>query len=157
MTKNNAIRILLEIISAIASFAIGGFCFYLAKLQNWWFITIGVHFMFEGLFIFVPMFVKDEYKAMRIQGVFQVISVVIMMDYLLVMSLWNDPNQTMIYWPLSYLIFGSAAVIKLLISLILHISIKKEYAPLSHAYRNNDLLICLKELNFDWTRSNIIY
>ena len=96
MKKNIVLRILLEIISALASFAIGGFCFYLAKLQNWWFITIGVHFMFEGLFIFVPMFVKDEYKAMRIQGVFQVISVVIMMDYLLVMSLWNDPNQTMI-------------------------------------------------------------
>ena len=140
MKQNHALKNLIEIISVIASFAIGGFSFYLANLQNWWFITIGVHFMFEGLFIFVPMFIKDDYKAMRIQGAFQVISVVIMMDYLLVMSLWNDPNNTMLYWPLSYLIFGSAAIVKLLTSLILHISIKKEYAPLSHAYRNNDLL-----------------
>ncbi|MBO4856814.1 MAG: hypothetical protein J5511_05555 [Bacilli bacterium] len=138
--KNKTSTILLEIISAIASFAIGGFCFYLSYLQNWWFITIGVHFMFEGLFIFVPMGIKDEYKAMRVQGVFQVISVVIMMDYLLVMSLWNDPNNTMLYWPLAYLIFGGVALLKLFISLILHISIKKNYAPLSHAYRNNDLL-----------------
>ena len=138
--KNKTSTILLEIISAIASFAIGGFCFYLSYLQNWWFITIGVHFMFEGLFIFVPMGIKDEYKAMRVQGVFQVISVVIMMDYLLVMSLWNDPNNTMLYWPLAYLIFVGVALLKLFISLILHISIKKNYAPLSHAYRNNDLL-----------------
>lgn len=138
--KHKPSTILLEIISAIASFAIGGFCLYLASLQNYWFIAVGTSFLFEGLFIFIPMGIKDEYKAMRVQGVFQVISVVIMMDYLLVMSLWNDPNDTMLYWPLSYFIFGGVAILKLLISLILHISIKKRYAPLSHAYRNNDLL-----------------
>ena len=140
MKQNHGLRNLIEIISALASFAIGGFCFYLSYLQNWWFITIGIHFVFEGLFIFVPMGIKDEYKAMRVQGVFQVISVVIMMDYLLVMALWNDPNQTMLYWPLAYLIFGIAAIYKLLALVIHHISVEKNYSPLTHAYRNNDLL-----------------
>ena len=140
MKQNHVFRNLIEIISALVSFAIGGFCFYLSSLQNWWFITIGVHFIFEGLFIFIPMGIKDEYKAMRVQGVFQVISVVIMMDYLLVMSLWNDPNSTMLYWPLAYLIFGIAAAYKLLAFIIHHISVEKNYAPLTHAYRNNDLL-----------------
>ena len=72
--KNKTSTILLEIISAIASFAIGGFCLYLSYLQNYWFIAVGISFLFEGLFIFIPMGIKDEYKAMRVQGVFQVIS-----------------------------------------------------------------------------------
>ena len=140
MKQNNALRILLEIISALASFAIGGFCFYLSYLHNYWFIAIAISFVVEGLFIFIPLGMKDEYKAMRIQGIFQVISVVFMMDYLLVMSLWNDPNRTMIYWPTSYFIFGGAVVLKLLISLVLSISLKRHYSPMTHAYRNNDLL-----------------
>ena len=69
MKQNHALRNLIEIISALASFAIGGFCFYLSYLQNWWFIAIGVHFIFEGLFIFIPMGIKDEYKAMRQAGI----------------------------------------------------------------------------------------
>ncbi len=140
MKQNHVFRNLIEIISALVSFAIGGFSFYLAYLQNWWFITIGVHLIMEGLFIFIPMGIKDEYKAMRVQGVFQVISVVIMMDYLLVMALWNDANGTMLYWPLSYIVFGVAAIYKLLATLILHISTERNYAPLTHAYRNNDLI-----------------
>ncbi len=140
MKNNNVLRILLAIISAIASFAIGGFCLYLSFLHNYWFVLIGIYFLVEGLFILIPLGNKDEYKAMRIQGIFQIIGVIIMMDYLLVMSLWNDPNGIMLYWPLGYLIFGSAALVKLITTLIFYLMVKKQYAPLTHAYRNNDLI-----------------
>ena len=140
MKQNNGLKILLATISAMVSFAVSGFCFYLSYLHTYWFILIGIYFFFEGLFILIPLGQKDEYKAMRIQGIFQIIGVIIMMDYLLVMSLWNDPDRIMLYWPLGYLIFGSAALIKLITTLIFYISMKKQYAPLTHAYRNNDLI-----------------
>lgn len=140
MKQNSVSKILLGTISALASFAIGGFCLYLSYLQNYWFILVGIYFLFEGLFIFISMGIKDGYKAMHVQGVFQIIGVIIMMDYLLVMSLWNDPNRTMIYWPLSYIIFGAGALLKLFTSLIFYINVKKEYSPVNHAFRNNDLI-----------------
>lgn len=121
------------------SFAIGGFSLYLATLNNYWFILIGIYFLFEGLFIFISMCIKDEYKGMRVQGVFQIIGVIVMMDYLLVMSLWNDPDR-LIPNTLSYIVFGVAAGIKLLFALIEYITIKKRYSPMMHAYRNNDLI-----------------
>ena len=138
--KNNALKVFLAIISSLVSFTIGGYCLYLSYLGNFWFILIGIYFLFEGNFIFVPLFIKDEYKAMRIQGIFQIIGVIIMMDYLLVMSLWNDPSQTMIYYPQSYSFFGVAALIKLITCLISTIGNNKRYNPLLHAYRNNDLI-----------------
>lgn len=143
MKQNNASKIFIAMISALVSLAIGGFCLYLSSLKNFWFIPIGIYFIFEGLFIIIPLFVKDGYKAMRIQGIFQIIGVILMMDYLLVMSLWNDPNRTMVYWPTTYIVFGVALLIKLITTLIFHISIKKEYNPLVHAYRNNDLITAL--------------
>ena len=97
MKQNNGLKILLATISAMVSFAVSGFCFYLSYLHTYWFVLIGIYFFVEGLFILIPLGQKDEYKAMRIQGIFQIIGVIIMMDYLLVMSLWNDPDRIMLY------------------------------------------------------------
>lgn len=139
MEQKSGLKVFLSIISSLVSFAVGGFSLYLSSLQNYWFILIGVYFLFEGLFIIIAAAIKDEYKGMRVQGIFQIIGVIIMMDYLLVMSLMNDPNHTILY-TLSYIVFGVAAGIKLILTLISSISIKKNYHPIVHAFRNNDLI-----------------
>lgn len=139
MKKNNGLKVFLAIISALVSFGVGGYSLYLSYLKNYWFILIGIYFLFEGLFILIASGIKDEYKAMRVQGVFQIVGVIIMMDYLLVMSLWNDPEH-LINTPLSYYVFSVAAGIKGLTCLIALIGNKKQYNPMLHAYRNNDLI-----------------
>lgn len=137
--KSKALKIFLMIVSSLVSFGLGGYSLYLSSLHNYWFILIGCYFLLEGLFIFISSLIKDEYKAMRLQGICQIIGVIIMMDYLLVMILWNDPNRLMVY-SLSYIIFGIGAGIKLILALIAHIKIKIRYNPILNAYRNNDLI-----------------
>ena len=105
------------VVSAFVSFLIGGFCFYIAILGTWWFIPLGALFALDGLFLIVPIFIKDGYKAMRLQGIVQIIGVLLLMPYLLFMILWNDPNGAMDYSYLTYLVFGSAAIFKLIIAL----------------------------------------
>lgn len=139
MRPRKGLKALLAIISSLVSFAIAGYAFYLVSLTNYWFITIGVYFAFEGLFIIIASAIKDEYKAMRVQGVFQILGVILMMDYLLVMALWNDPYQVMVY-QFSYVFFGVAAGLKGLTCLISTIAVKKYYSPILHAFRNNDLI-----------------
>lgn len=137
--KSKALKIFLMIVSSLVSFGVGGYSLYLSSLHNYWFILIGCYFLLEGLFIFISSLIKDEYKAMRLQGICQIIGVIIMMDYLLVMILWNDPNRLMVY-SLSYIIYGIGAGIKLILALIAHIKIKIRYNPMLNAYRNNDLI-----------------
>lgn len=136
--ERKGLKAFVAVISLLVSIALSAFCGYLSFLKNYWFILPCVYFAFEALFIFIASLIKDEYKAMRVQGVFQIIGVILMMDYLLVMILWNDPNGTMLYLP-SYFVFGGAALIKLILTLISHISLKK-YNACIHAYRNNDLI-----------------
>ena len=136
-----AIGGLTAVVSAFVSFLIGGFSLYLSVLGTWWFIPVGVLFIIDGLFLFIPIFVKDGYKAMKVQGVIQIISVLLLMTYLLFMILWNDPNGVMDYSYLTYLVFGSAALFKLIISLFCGIAIKSHYHPLTHAVRNNGLIM----------------
>lgn len=139
MGQNKGLKVFLAVISALVSFAISGYSFYLVSQQNYWFVTIGVYFAFEGLFIVIASAIKDEYKGMRVQGVFQILGVILMMDYLLVMALWNDPDGLMVY-QFSYVFFGIAAGIKALTCLISTIAVKKHYNPMLHAFRNNDLI-----------------
>lgn len=141
-TNKRGLRTFLAVISMLISFGLGGYCLYLSYLHNYWFILIGIYFLFEGLFIFISSLIKDEYKAMRVQGVFQILGVILMMDYLLVMILWNDaPDYYMgTVYNLSYIVFGACAGVKGLLSLVSTIAIKKEYHPSIHAYRNNDLI-----------------
>lgn len=136
--EHKGLKAFVAIISLLVSLALSIYSGYLSTLKNYWFILICVYFAFETLFIFISSLIRDEYKAMRVQGVFQIIGVIIMMDYLLVMILWNDPNKIMPYIP-AYFVFGGAALIKGILALISHISLKK-YNACIHAYRNNDLI-----------------
>ena len=136
-----AIGGLTAVVSAFVSFLIGGFSLYLSVLGTWWFIPLGVLFIIDGLFLFIPIFVKDGYKAMKVQGVIQIISVLLLMPYLLFMVLWNDPNGVMDYSYLTYLVFGSAALFKLIIAMFCRLAIKGRYHPLTHAVSNNGLIM----------------
>lgn len=139
MSNKKGLQVLVGLISALVSFAVGGFSIYLSVLKNYWFILIGIYFALDALFILITLGVKDPYKAMRLQGVWQIFSVILMMDYLLVMALWNDPEHLIVI-PLSYYVYGAAAVIKGFTCLLSFIGFKKEYRPVLHAYRNNDLI-----------------
>ena len=140
-SSGRAIGGITAVISAFVSFLVGGFCIYLAILGTWWFIPLGVLFAIDGLFLFIPIFIKDGYKAMRLQGVFQIISVLLLMPYLLFMVLWNDPNGVMDYSYLTYLVFGSAAIFKLIIALFGRVAMKGRYHPFIHAASNNGLIM----------------
>ena len=128
------------IVSLIVSLCASVFSFYIVSLGIYWFIAIATYFLLEALFIFIPLFIKDDYKAMRTQGVFQIIGVIIFMSYLLFMILWNDANGLMPYTVYTYAIFGAAFAIKGLLGLISWLLIKISYHPVLHAYRNNDFI-----------------
>ena len=136
-----AIGGLVAVVSAFISIVLAGFCFYLSVLGTWWFIPLGALFAVDGLFLIIPVFNKDGYKAMRIQGVIQIILVLLLMPYLLFMVLWNDPNTIMDYSYLTYLVFGSALLFKLILSLFCRIAMKKNYHPFIHAVSNNGLIM----------------
>ena len=136
-----AIGGLVAVVSALISFVLSGFCFYLSVLGTWWFIPLGALFAVDALFLIIPIFVKDGYKAMRVQGVIQIISVLLLMPYLLFMVLWNDPNGVMDYTYLTYLVFGSALLFKLILALFCRLAIRKTYHPFLHAISNNGLIM----------------
>ena len=134
---NRVISVIFAVISTLVSLFIAGYSFYISSLGTFWFIPIGAYFALECLFIIIPLCIKDDYKAMRLQGIFQIITVILIMPYLLFMILWNDANGVMSYSFMTYAAFAGAAILKVLISLISHLIIHKNYQPLLHAYRNN--------------------
>ena len=134
---SHSLSIIFAIVSTLVSLFIAGYSFYISSLGTFWFIPIGIYFVIECVFIIVPLFQKGEYKKMRLQGIFQIITVLLIMPYLLFMILWNDPNGVMDYSFMTYAAFAGAAILKVLISLISHLIIHKNYQPLLHAYRNN--------------------
>ena len=134
---SHSLSIIFAIISTLVSLFIAGYSFYLSSLGTFWFIPIGIYFVIECVFIIIPLFQKGEYKKMRLQGIFQIITVLLIMPYLLFMILWNDSNAVMDYSFLTYAAFIGASILKVLISVISHFIINKKYQPLLHAYRNN--------------------
>lgn len=136
-----AIGGLVSVVSALISIALSGYCFYISVLGTWWFIPLGALFAVGALFLIIPIFIKDGYKAMRLQGVIQIIGVLLLMPYLLFMVLWNDPNGVMDYSYLTYLVFGSALLFKLILALFCRIAMKKNYHPFVHAASNNGLIM----------------
>ena len=139
--RKRGLCVLMGLLSALVSGLVAGYSFYLSSLGTWWFIPLGVCFALGSLFLLVPLFIKDDYKAMRFQGIIQILGVLLLMPYLLFMILWNDPNGAMDYSYLSYLVFGGSAVIKLLIAVICRVGINKNYHPLKHALSNNALIM----------------
>ena len=132
--------VLTAILSTLVSLFISGFCFYLTSLGNFWFIALAIFFILEAVTLVAPLFKKDDYVAMRMAGVFQIISVILLMPYLLFMILWNDPDGLMDYTYITYICLGSAIAVKLLIALINRLAIRKTYNPILHAYSNGALI-----------------
>ena len=135
--SNRLLSIVFAVLSTLVSLLIAGYCFYISSKGTFWFIPIGAYFALECLFIIIPLCQKDDYQAMRLQGVFQIITVILIMPYLLFMILWNDPDGLMDYSFLTYGVFAGTALLKAILSIISHLIIHKKYRPLLHAYRNN--------------------
>ena len=138
--KNRGLCFIMALVSSLISLFVSGFCFYLSFIGNYWFIAIGIYFLLESTFVIAPLFSKDDYKAMRLQGIAQIIGVLFMMPYLLFMILWNDPNGVMNYSFLTYVVFGVAAFMKIIIFAANRSIIKLNYHPLLHAYANGALV-----------------
>ena len=138
--KNRELTTLMAIMSAFISLLVAGFCFSFAFKQNYWFIAVAFYFVLEGASIIAPLFIKDDYKAMKFQGVSQIISVIIFMPYLLFMILWNDANGTMDYSFFTYFIFAVAAFIKAMFFTGIRMFIKKDYHPMLNGYANGALI-----------------
>ena len=138
--KNRDLCALMGGLSAFASFLIAGYSVYLAVLGNFWFIALAVAFLFECCFLIWPLFKPEDYQAMRLQGIGQILGVLVLMPYLLFMILWNDPNHKMDYSFYMFLFFGVAIVLKVGLYFVNRLLIKEEYHPLLHAYSNGALI-----------------
>ena len=136
--KNRVPSAFIAILSTLATIFIAGFSFYLSK--TWWFIPLGIVFAISSIFLIAPLFIKDDYKAMGLQGAMQIIYVLLFMPYLLFMILWNDPNGLMDYSFITYVILGSAALLFVLFFFICRLTMIKHYHPLMHAYGNYCLI-----------------
>ena len=138
--KHQFLDVLMAVLSSFISLFISGYSFYLSGLGNGWFVTIAIYFLLEGVLLFAYLFIKDAYKAMRFQGIVQIISVIFFMSYLLFMILWNDANGIMNYSAITYLSLSGAALLKLLIAIINKSMINKNYSPFAHALANGNLI-----------------
>lgn len=134
---------LMAILSSLVSLFVAGYSFYLSGLGNYWFIVVGICFLLESAFVFSALFFKDKYQVMRIEGIVQIISVLLFMSYLLFMILWNDPDGKMDYSLSTYLSLGIAGLVKILISIFNRLVIRKEYSPSIHANSNGSLISAL--------------
>ena len=141
--KHKFYDVLLAIVSALVSAFVAGYSFYLSGLGNNWFITIAIYFVIEAIGLFASLFIKDEYKSMRFQGIIQIISVILFMSYLLFMILWNDANGLMDYSLVTYFAFGGVAFVKLIIFLVTRFIIRNHYSPFVHAISNSGLISVL--------------
>ena len=141
--KNRELCLLVVILSGLVSIIIAGFSIYLTVLGNFWFIAVAVFFLLETWLVIWPLLKPDDYQAMRVQGIAQIISVIFFMPYLLFMILWNDANATMDYSPFTFLFLGVAVVFDVLLFFVNRLLIRDEYHPLLHAYSNNSLINAL--------------
>lgn len=142
MRNYTPLKIVTSIISIICSLTLTGYFAFLSTRPIYWFIPLSVYFLLEGFFLLISVTRKEPYKGMRVEGVFQVVTVLLMTSYLLAMILWDDFSDTMIYLP-TFLVLGVVLFIKLVLALINYINIKIEYEPMLHAIRNNDLITVL--------------
>ena len=142
MKNYKPLKTVFSIISTLCSLALTGYFAYLSTRPIYWFIPLSVYFLLEGLFTLISITRKEPYKGMRIEGVFQVITVLLVTSYLLAMILWDDFSKTMVYLP-TFLLLGVVIFIKLITSIISYINIKIEYEPMLHAMRNGDLITIL--------------
>ena len=138
--KNRELCFLMAILSGLVSILIAGFSIYLSVLGNFWFIVVALFFLLETWAVIWPLLKPEDYQAMRIQGITQIVGVLLFMPYLLFMILWNDANGTMDYSFITFIFFGVSAIFNALLYLVNRQLIKDEYHPLLHAYSNNGLI-----------------
>ena len=131
---------LLAILSALVSVLLAGYSVYLSVLGNLWFIGVAVFFLIETWLVIWPLLKEEDYQAMRVQGIAQIIGVLFFMPYLLFMILWNDPDAKMDYSAMTFLFLGVSMIFNVLLYFVNRIMIKEEYHPLLHAYSNNSLI-----------------
>ncbi len=139
MQENKGLKVFLTLLTIFISLGLAGYFFYLGFLKIYWFYPLAAYYLFDVLFTLIGVGKKDRYDGMRVFGVWQVVSVIIVMVYLLAMILWDDPNRVMPY-QMSFIIFASVAGIKLITSIIAAISMKIHYQPIMHAYRNANII-----------------
>ena len=142
-SKNRELCALMAVLSALVSILIAGFAIYLSILGNFWFIGVAIFFLIETWLVIWPLLKPDDYQAMRIQGIAQIIGVLLFMPYLLVMMLWNDANGVMDYSFITFVFLGVATIFNALLYFVNGQLIKDEYHPLLHAYSNNGLINAL--------------
>lgn len=143
LKKNRDLCALMAVLSALVSILIAGFAIYLSILGNFWFIGVAIFFLIETWLVIWPLLKPDDYQAMRIQGIAQIIGVLLFMPYLLVMMLWNDANGVMDYSFITFVFLGVATIFNSLLYFVNRQLIKDEYHPLLHAYSNNGLINAL--------------
>ena len=141
--KNRELCVLMAVLSGLVSILIAGFSIYLSVLGNFWFIVVALFFLLETWAVIWPLLKPEDYQAMRIQGITQIVGVLLFMPYLLFMILWNDANATMDYSFITFLFLGVAAIFNGLLYFVNRLLIKEEYHPLLHAYSNNSLINAL--------------
>ena len=138
--KNREMCALMAVLSALVSVLLAGYSVYLSVLGNLWFIGVAVFFLIETWLVIWPLFKAEDYQAMRVQGIAQIIGVLFFMPYLLFMILWNDPDTKMDYSAMTFLFLGVSTIFNVLLYFVNRIMIKEEYHPLLHAYSNNSLI-----------------
>lgn len=138
--KNREMCALMAILSALVSILLAGYSVYLSVLGNLWFIGVAVFFLIEAWLVIWPLLKAEDYQAMRVQGIAQIIGVLFFMPYLLFMILWNDPDAKMDYSAMTFLFLDVSMIFNILLYFVNRIMIKEEYHPLLHAYSNNSLI-----------------
>ena len=138
--KNRELCALMAALSALVSILLAGYSVYLSVLGNLWFIGVAVFFLIESWLVIWPLFKNEDYQAMRMQGIAQIVGVLFFMPYLLFMILWNDPYSKMDYSAMTFLFLGVSAIFNVLLYFVNRIMIKEDYHPLLHAYSNSSLI-----------------
>ena len=142
MSENRSLKNVLTLVSILLSIFASIFFFYLVSLKIYWFIPFGIFFILDALITLVGSSKRDRYKGMTTLGNWQVFGLVTNMVYLLIMVLWNDPEQVVPY-KFCYIVLGILVGVKFITWLISMISVKKQYHPIMHAFRNQSAVyIC---------------
>ena len=140
MQENRGLKIFLTLLSVFTSIGLAAYFFYLGfLLKIYWFIPFVFYFLFDILFTLIGVGRVNKYDGMRVIGWWQVFSVIVVMVYLLSMMLWDDKAGVMLY-QITYIVLGVAAGIKVITSLCAGISMRKNYHPILHAYRNGAII-----------------
>ena len=139
MHENRGLKIFLSTLSIFLSLGLGAYFFYLGLLKIYWFFPFVAYFLFDALFTLIGVNRVNRYSGMRVFGVWQVISVIFVMIYLLAMILWDDPNRVMPY-QMTFIILGSVAGIRFISSIMAAVSMKRRYQPILHALRNANII-----------------